>query len=86
MIDGVLDDSAWQDTPLEARDRIAYLGPERQDRYERYGLDARVADVVTSPLPMSSANAAATTGRKMSGESPMRIHTGSSAIPAENSL
>jgi molybdate transport system ATP-binding protein len=41
-------DGQWQDTPLEARDRIAYLGPERQDRYERYGLDARVADVVAT--------------------------------------
>jgi molybdate transport system ATP-binding protein len=41
-------DGQWQDTPLEARERIAYLGPERQDRYDRYGLDARVADVVAT--------------------------------------
>lgn len=40
----------WQDTPLEARERIAYLGPERQDRYDRYGLDARVADTVATGL------------------------------------
>lgn len=38
----------WQDTPLEARERIAYLGPERQDRYDRYDLDARVADIVAT--------------------------------------
>jgi len=41
-------DGQWQDAPLEARDRIAYLGPERQDRYERHGLDARVADIVAT--------------------------------------
>jgi molybdate transport system ATP-binding protein len=38
----------WQEQPLEARERIAYLGPERQDRYERHGLDACVADVVAT--------------------------------------
>lgn len=27
---------AWHDTPREVKDAIAYLGPERQDRYERY--------------------------------------------------
>jgi molybdate transport system ATP-binding protein len=41
-------DGQWQDTPLEARERIAYLGPERQDRYDRYGLDARVAEIVAT--------------------------------------
>jgi len=40
----------WQDQPLEARERIAYLGSERQDRYDRHGLDARVADVVATGL------------------------------------
>jgi molybdate transport system ATP-binding protein len=43
-------DGHWQDQPLLARDRIAYLGPERQDRYDRHGLDARVADVVATGL------------------------------------
>jgi molybdate transport system ATP-binding protein len=38
----------WQDTPLEARERIAYLGPERQDRYDRHGFDSRVADIVAT--------------------------------------
>ncbi len=28
---------AWHDTPREMKDAIAYLGPERQDKYERYG-------------------------------------------------
>ncbi len=41
-------DGHWQDTPLEARERIAYLGPERQDRYDRYGLDARVAEIAAT--------------------------------------
>jgi molybdate transport system ATP-binding protein len=40
----------WQTQPLLARERIAYLGPERQDRYDRYGLDLNVADVVATGL------------------------------------
>jgi molybdate transport system ATP-binding protein len=47
---GYLLDGQWQVTPLEARERIAYLGPERQDRYDRYGLDASVADIVATGL------------------------------------
>jgi molybdate transport system ATP-binding protein len=35
-----------QEQPLEARDRIAYLGPERQDRYDRYESTLTVAQVV----------------------------------------
>lgn len=38
----------WHDQPLFARERIAYLGPERQDRYERHGFDLRVAEVVAT--------------------------------------
>ena len=40
----------WHDQPLFARERIAYLGPERQDRYERHGFDLRVAEVVATGL------------------------------------
>jgi molybdate transport system ATP-binding protein len=36
--------------PALARDRIAYLGPERQDRYHRYEWDLPVADVVCTGL------------------------------------
>ncbi len=43
-------DGEWQDQPLFARERIAYLGPERQDRYERHGLDATVAAIVATGL------------------------------------
>lgn len=43
-------DGAWHEQPLEARERIAYLGPERQDRYDRYELDARVGEVVATGL------------------------------------
>ncbi len=32
-------DGAASPQPLDAKDEIAYLGPERQDRYERYGWD-----------------------------------------------
>jgi molybdate transport system ATP-binding protein len=36
--------------PALARERIAYLGPERQDRYERYEWNLPVADVVATGL------------------------------------
>lgn len=36
--------------PALARDQIAYLGPERQDRYERYEWNLPVADVVATGL------------------------------------
>jgi molybdate transport system ATP-binding protein len=45
----VLDDGTHEQ-PLAALDRIAYLGPERQDKYERYGWDLRVAEVVGTGL------------------------------------
>jgi molybdate transport system ATP-binding protein len=38
----------WHDQPLFARERIAYLGPERQDRYARHEFNARVAEVVAT--------------------------------------
>jgi molybdate transport system ATP-binding protein len=43
-------DGEWQDQPLHARERIACIGPERQDRYERHGLDATVAATVATGL------------------------------------
>jgi molybdate transport system ATP-binding protein len=36
----------WQDQPHGAHDEIAYLGPERQDRYERYDWNFPAMDVV----------------------------------------
>jgi molybdate transport system ATP-binding protein len=46
----------WLDQPLEVADSIAYLGPERQERYDRYGwnfpVDAIVATAYTrSDIP-----------------------------------
>jgi molybdate transport system ATP-binding protein len=38
------------DQPREARPRIAYLGPERQDKYQRYEWDLAVRDVVGTGL------------------------------------
>src|SRR5271169_3234170 len=35
---------------LDAKQRIAYLGGERQDKYARYGWNLRVRDVVASGL------------------------------------
>ena len=35
----------WQNTPQDALAEIAYLGPERQDRYHRYGWNATVEHV-----------------------------------------
>ncbi len=39
-------DGQVQQQPLEAHGRIAYLGPERQDRYDRYESTLTVAQVV----------------------------------------
>jgi molybdate transport system ATP-binding protein len=40
----------WDTTPIRARVRIAYLGPERQDRYERRDWNHRVDEVVGTGL------------------------------------
>ncbi|HXC59766.1 MAG TPA: ATP-binding cassette domain-containing protein [Steroidobacteraceae bacterium] len=54
------------DEPAEVRDAIAWLGPERQDRYERYGWNFTALQVVGTGLqrtdiPMRSLTAAETT-------------------------
>lgn len=36
----------WHEQPAEVRDAIAWLGPERQDRYERYGWNFTALAVV----------------------------------------
>jgi molybdate transport system ATP-binding protein len=36
--------------PLDAKERIAYIGGERQDKYARYGWDLSVRDVVATGL------------------------------------
>lgn len=38
----------WHATPLEFGDLIAYLGPERQERYERYGWNFTVRAVIAT--------------------------------------
>jgi molybdate transport system ATP-binding protein len=38
----------WHDSPVELGDAIAYLGPERQERYERYGWNFTVRSVVAT--------------------------------------
>jgi molybdate transport system ATP-binding protein len=60
----------WQDeswlTPAGVADEIAYLGPERQDKYERYGWNHTVMEVVGTGLhrsdiplvPLTAANRA----------------------------
>lgn len=37
-------------TPFEVADEIAYVGPERQDRYERYGWNFTAAEIVGTGL------------------------------------
>ncbi len=54
----------WHVEPVEVRDEIAWLGPERQDRYERYGWNYPAIDVVGTGLhrtdiPMRSLSPAA---------------------------
>jgi molybdate transport system ATP-binding protein len=40
----------WHDEPAAVRDELAWLGPERQDRYERYGWNYPAIDVVGTGL------------------------------------
>ncbi|MEO8314818.1 MAG: ATP-binding cassette domain-containing protein [Pseudomonadota bacterium] len=40
----------WHEQPVEVRDEIAWLGPERQDRYERYGWNHSALEVVGTGL------------------------------------
>jgi molybdate transport system ATP-binding protein len=43
-------DGEWHEQPVAVRDEIAWLGPERQDRYERYGWNFPAVDVVGTGL------------------------------------
>jgi molybdate transport system ATP-binding protein len=40
----------WHQQPADVRDELAWLGPERQDRYERYGWNHRALAVVGTGL------------------------------------
>lgn len=40
----------WHEEPVDVRDELAWLGPERQDRYERYGWNYPAIDVVGTGL------------------------------------
>jgi molybdate transport system ATP-binding protein len=40
----------WHEQPADVRDEIAWLGPERQDRYERYGWNHSALEVVGTGL------------------------------------
>ncbi len=44
---------AWQDSPYGLLEEIAYVGPERQDRYERYGWNFTALQVVGTGLTRS---------------------------------
>ena len=44
---------AWQDSPYGLLEEIAYVGPERQDRYDRYGWNFTGLQVVGSGLSRS---------------------------------
>ena len=43
-------DGEWHEQPADVRDEIAWLGPERQDRYERYGWNHPALAVVGTGL------------------------------------
>jgi len=49
-------------TPYEAQDEIAYVGPERQDRYERYGWNHSVEQVIGTGIHRSDIPLAPLTG------------------------
>ena len=40
----------WQEVPYEIKQHVGYVGPERQDKYQRYGWNAAAADVVGTGL------------------------------------
>jgi molybdate transport system ATP-binding protein len=40
----------WHEQPVDVRDEIVWLGPERQDRYERYGWNHSALEVVGTGL------------------------------------
>ncbi|MDQ2640148.1 MAG: ATP-binding cassette domain-containing protein [Pseudomonadota bacterium] len=40
----------WHEQPADVRDELVWLGPERQDRYERYGWNHRAIEVVGTGL------------------------------------
>jgi molybdate transport system ATP-binding protein len=46
-------DGEWHEQPADVREEIAWLGPERQDRYERYGWDFPAIEVVGTGLARS---------------------------------
>jgi molybdate transport system ATP-binding protein len=46
-------DGQWYEQPVDVRDEIAWLGPERQDRYERYGWNHSALAVVGTGLNRS---------------------------------
>ena len=37
-------------SPFEVKEEIGYLGPERQDKYERYGWNHTVAQIIGTGL------------------------------------
>jgi molybdate transport system ATP-binding protein len=43
-------DGHWHEQPVDVRDEIAWLGPERQDRYERYGWNHSALAIVGTGL------------------------------------
>lgn len=46
-------DGEWHEQPVDVREEIAWLGPERQDRYERYGWNFTALEVVGTGLTRS---------------------------------
>jgi len=53
--------SSWLSTPFETQDEIAYVGAERQDKYERYGWNHTVEQVVGTGFTRSDIPLAALT-------------------------
>jgi molybdate transport system ATP-binding protein len=54
----------WHEHPVEIRDRIVWLGPERQDRYERYGWNHSALEVVGTGLHRTDIPLTALTARQ----------------------
>lgn len=72
--------------PAFAAERIAYLGPERQDRYERYGLSLRVDAVVATGFHDLDIPLVRLTARQQSGAVDALRQVGLAGLAGRNFL
>lgn len=70
----------WHDEPAEAKEAIAYVGPERQDRYQRYGWDFPAWQVVATGLHRTDIPLLRYGGRERQRAQALLARAGSAAL------